>query len=106
MDRIKRISSMEAKLTFSLEAIRALQSALDGYIDAAEDIKALEGYLSGDDRKADLAADEAGLLPADLKRGVLSEDGIYNMLSDNAELIARLRELVLSIGDEENKGVL
>ena len=28
------------------------------------------------------AADEAGLLPKDLKRGVLSEDGIYNLLEE------------------------
>ena len=28
------------------------------------------------------AADEAGNLPPDLKRGVLSEDGIWNLLSD------------------------
>ena len=32
------------------------------------------------------ADDEAGLLPADLKRGVLSEDGIWNLLVDVREL--------------------
>ena len=26
--------------------------------------------------------DEAGLLPKDLKRGVLSEDGVYHLLAD------------------------
>ncbi|MBQ6431773.1 MAG: DUF4298 domain-containing protein [Oscillospiraceae bacterium] len=31
----------------------------------------------------DCSYDEAGKLPADLKRGVLSEDGIYNMLERN-----------------------
>ena len=31
---------------------------------------------------SDFEADEAGLLPPDLKRGVLSEDGIYNLLEE------------------------
>ena len=103
MYRIDRIKAMEARLDRSLEAINALQSALGEYIDAAEDIKALEEYYSGDGWKEDLAADEAGLLPRDLKRGVLSEDGIYDMLSDNAELIARLKELAQSTGGGEMK---
>ena len=35
--------------------------------------------------KKDFAADEAGLLPQGLKRGVLSEDGIYNILQIYSE---------------------
>ena len=34
----------------------------------------------------DLADDEAGRLPKGLKRGVLSEDGIYNLLERYREL--------------------
>ncbi|MBK6087256.1 DUF4298 domain-containing protein, partial [Ruminococcus difficilis] len=34
----------------------------------------------------DFAADEAGLLPKGLKRGVLSEDGIYNLLEEYKEV--------------------
>ena len=30
----------------------------------------------------DYETDEAGLLPKDLKRGVLSEDAVYNFLAD------------------------
>ena len=37
----------------------------------------LSAYYRSDAWKRDFAADEAGLLPKDLKRGVLSEDGIY-----------------------------
>ena len=46
-----------------------------------EDLAVLETYYTGKDWKTDFALDEAGLLPANLKRGVLSEDGIYNLLS-------------------------
>ena len=34
----------------------------------------------------------SGLLPANLKRGVLSEDGIWNLLSDYRELMGRLQQ--------------
>ena len=43
-------------------------------------VQALSDYYGSDAWKRDFAADEAGLLPKDLKRGVLSEDGIYNLL--------------------------
>ena len=42
---------------------------------------ALGAYYASDVWKEDFAADEAGLLPQDLPRGVLSEDGIYNALT-------------------------
>ena len=92
MDRITRIEAMEEKLRAAAEAVHALDRALDAYAFAAEDIRALEEYLTGAERREDLAADESGLLPASLRRGVLSEDGIYNLLEENDELRQRLRE--------------
>ena len=38
----------------------------------------------------DFELDEEGKLPADLKRGVLSEDGIYNLLERNSELLGEI----------------
>ena len=49
-------------------------------------ISELEAYYASDVWKQDYADDEAGLLPSDLKRGVLSEDGIYNLLEEYSEL--------------------
>jgi GNAT superfamily N-acetyltransferase len=43
-------------------------------------LRQLSDYYSSPAWKRDFAADEAGLLPKDLKRGVLSEDGIYGLL--------------------------
>ena len=43
-------------------------------------IKELESYYASDEWKQDFEEDSAGLLPEKLKRGVLSEDGIYNLL--------------------------
>ena len=47
---------------------------------SAEALSALSSYYGSAAWKRDFAADEAGLLPKELKRGVLSEDGIYDLL--------------------------
>ena len=93
MDRITRIRLMEEKLNSALAAVDAMDRALESYEAAQKDIRALEKYLSGRLRRGDLAADEKGLLPSSLARGVLSEDGIYDLLVDNDELKKRLARL-------------
>ena len=40
----------------------------------------LERYMASGQWLADYQADERGELPRNLKRGVLSEDGLYNLL--------------------------
>jgi hypothetical protein len=47
-----------------------------------EKIEILIQYYESEQWKNDYSADERGELPADLKRGVLSEDGVYNLLND------------------------
>ncbi|MBR3079893.1 MAG: DUF4298 domain-containing protein, partial [Prevotella sp.] len=51
-----------------------------------EDVAELSKYYGSELWKLDFAADEAGNLPLDLKRGVLSEDGIWNLLSDYRDI--------------------
>ena len=74
-------------------AVMALSAALDQYEAARADIDALSNYYESSEWRQDFAADEAGLLPQDLKRGVLSEDGIWNLLADNRELMERLASI-------------
>ena len=47
--------------------------------------KTLSDYLESGDWLSDYELDEAGLLPVDLKRGVLSQDGLYDLLSELEE---------------------
>ena len=54
-----------------------MQQAADG---AKKPLRQLSDYYESAAWKRDFAADEAGLLPKDLRRGVLSEDGVYNLL--------------------------
>lgn len=80
---------MELRMERAVKAVTELSAALENYEAVQEDIAALERYYGSEEWKQDLAADEARLLPANLKRGVLSEDGIWNLLSDVRELMNR-----------------
>lgn len=68
-EQIKRITYYE----------NIMEQAADG---SPELLRMLSDYYSSAAWKRDFAADEAGSLPTDLKRGVLSEDGIYNLLEE------------------------
>ena len=45
-------------------------------------LKLLDDYYTSGQWQRDYEADEAGMLPDDLKRGVLSEDGVFNLFSE------------------------
>ena len=94
MENIKRIEQMEDRLNRAMDAVREMETALEHYEAVQEDIRILNEYLGSEEWKADFAADEAGLLPADLKRGVLSEDGVWNLLEEWQGLEKRILELV------------
>ena len=86
--QVERIKWMEQRFNNALAAIKDESAASLKAI--KEDVLELSKYYGGElwklDFAADFAADEAGNLPPDLKRGVLSEDGIWNLLSDYREI--------------------
>lgn len=57
-------------------------------------ISILEAYYTSPAWRADFEADEAGLLSPDLKRGVLSEDGIYNLLEEYKRVEEGVKEML------------
>ena len=78
--QIERIKWMEQRFNNALAAIK--DGSADSLKAIKEDVAELSKYYGSKLWKQDFAADEAGILPPDLKRGVLSEDGIWNLLSD------------------------
>ena len=67
MDRILRIIRTDGMTPGVYECVRP-------------DLKELRDYYASPEWLEDYAADEAGLLPDGLKRGVLSQDGISDLL--------------------------
>lgn len=97
MEQIERIHQMELCLEQASSAVMQLSAALSQYAEAMDAIDALGKYYGSEEWRKDFADDEAGLLPTELKRGVLSEDGIWNVLSDSRELNIRMLEIVTEI---------
>ncbi len=94
MTQAERIAHYEAILNRSAAASARLDAALEAFAAVQPLVRELDAYYGGEDWRADLADDEAGKLPEDLKRGVLSEDAAYDALEDNRRLLARMLEIV------------
>ena len=92
MKQVERIQRMEHLFDFVLETMKEFPHSLDKYAEAKEAVTTLSAYYGSEEWKQDYADDEAGLLPKDLKRGVLSEDGIWNLLSEWEEMNGQLDE--------------
>ena len=97
MEQIERILHFESLLDRVAPVLKNLGEALDDFEAVQEDVKELSAYYESDEWRDDFETDEAGKLPADLKRGVLSEDGLYDVLSDHYTLTIRLLDTVSSI---------
>ncbi|WP_288335957.1 DUF4298 domain-containing protein [uncultured Varibaculum sp.] len=95
-EQIERVSQMEAALVRLNDAIATVEDALDTYEQMWDDYRALDKYYSGKAWWEDLEADNQGLLPEDLPRGVLSEDAAYDALGDAEALRQRLKEIALT----------
>lgn len=96
-EQIERVSQMEAALVRLNYAITTVEGALDTYEQMWEDYCALDSYYSGKAWWEDLEADNQGLLPDDLPRGVLSEDAAYDALGNAEALRQRLKEIAQSM---------
>ena len=94
---------MEQYLDRASQAVMRLSAALDDYTEAQESLHELEAYYGSDEWKQDFADDEAGRLPQDLRRGVLSEDGIWNLLNDSRDLNTRMQEMISEIKNQKDE---
>ena len=90
---ISRIREMEARYDELTRVLGELDVALDQYLDFKSELDALREYMESGQWQKDFEADEAGQVPADLKREVLSEDGLYDLLHGADVIIARAKEL-------------
>ena len=75
-----RIRQMEQYFDEVEDALRTGPNAMQEDIGIQKKIQKLSGYMQSGMWLHDYECDERGELPADLKRGVLSEDGLYHLL--------------------------
>lgn len=89
---VKRIQEMEEILDRANKVIEEIESKISELESIQPDIQKLDKYYTGKDWKADFKLDEEGKLPPDLKRGVLSEDAVYDLLERNKKLMVKNKQ--------------
>jgi len=95
MEQLERIIYMEKLLDEATEAVSALKKALERYNSMQKKLQELDAYYTSREWRQDFDDDSSGKLPANLKRGVLSEDAVYDLLEQNAQLLRTLRSVAL-----------
>ncbi len=96
MNQIERIEHFEKIFDESAAAIDNLLNALEKYSDVQDKYFELMRYYGGEWQQ-DYEDDEAGKIPKDLKRGVISQDGIYNLIEKNRELQLEILKIFADI---------
>ncbi len=96
METIERVRHYEKILDDALEAVGNLSDALDAYTKIRGQLKELKEYYFEKEWMEDRRAEEEGRVPQDMKRGVLSEDAVYDLVTDERELMERMKELLLT----------
>ena len=101
MNQIERIHRMEHNLASAAKAVQTLSDALDAYTAVRPQLQELICYYESPQWLADYDADNAGLIPSDLKRGVLSQDTVYNLLTEHQRLLNVIKQLAKGIEEFE-----
>ena len=88
-------------LSFAVPAVSAEQAqpetseeALDSYENNQKALKKLIDYYGSSLWMKDFEDDENGKLPKDLKRGVLSEDSVYDLITKHHEIVLRMTKII------------
>lgn len=89
MEQIERIRQMEERFDRVWKAVHKLNEAMEEFDGSQESIRELEEYYEGGLWRKDFEDDEKGKIPRNLKRGVLSEDGLFDLFLE----IDAIREL-------------
>lgn len=89
---IERIIKMETILDELTMVVERSDKAMNELMDSLKDLNTLKEYYESQYMK-DVMADERLEIPQDLKRGVLSEDAVYGLLTDLVELSDKMVKL-------------
>ena len=77
-----RVERMERCFDLLCEAAAAKHAALKEDVLCRELLRILTAYYEGGQWLRDYELDEQGLLPPELKRGVLSQDAVWDLLAE------------------------
>ena len=83
---LDRVCQMEQYMDEVAGILKNSPDELKNNEEVRKKVETLTDYMDSGQWLADYKVDERGELPRDLKRGVLSEDGLYNLISEVEEV--------------------
>ncbi len=92
MEHIKKIELMEEYLNTATTTLAEMEQSLEKYVESHQQIALLSEYYGSEEWFEACAIDEKGGFPQDLRRGVLTQDLVYNLLIDNHQLAIKMLE--------------
>ncbi len=93
----ERVRHYETLMNEAAAVVADCEQALDRFTAVQEKLAELNAYYGSKAWWEDFNASEEGLLPKELPCGVLSEDGVFDLLDRNRELIGEVRDLLRRI---------
>ncbi len=99
---VNRVCQMEQYMDEVAEALKSNPEKINNSDELRKKVEILAEYMDSGQWLTDYEADERGELPANLKRGVLSQDGLYNLICEIEER-ERKKENTMSLYAEIEK---
>lgn len=93
MAEYNHLEKYENILNSQNEILENLNKALDDLENKFGEFNELVDYYYSEQWSNDLEDDEQGLIPENINRGVLSEDGIYDMMTEQYSTCVRMIEI-------------
>lgn len=88
--RLENITKMENILNRTDKLISEMEKLLEKWEQNQQDFNDLMNYYTGEERGKDLEDDRLKIIPQDLPRGVLSEDGVFDTYGNRKDLSIKM----------------
>ncbi len=97
MEQIERIKKMESIMDKHEKVLKNFNLALEELKKSQKEYEILNDYYSSNEFMEDYDRSNEPDFPKDIKCGVLSEDGLYNLVGDNYSTAIEMMEIALEI---------
>lgn len=97
MKNFDHITKMENILNSHQNKVNELSENLEYIQNHQDEYKSLIEYYYSEQRNQDLEDDQNNLIPETLNRGVLSEDLIFDLMTDYYEVAVKMLEVATAI---------
>lgn len=97
MEKYEHITKMENIMVQQEETLKDMNQLLDEIDAHREEYRSLIAYYYSEQRSQDCEDDSNHLIPEDMNRGVLSEDGIFDLVGDYRDTAFRMLEIAVQM---------